>query len=248
VLLLVGNQHGEISSGIWVTFGRTLRDSWGEYLRRKHAFSTKWMYESNLEHPPTQELQWALNEAGVKEEEFETRLDTWRYVMNQVALPLPPIVRVLPKIFSTWNGRKVGSDTITYLVDSVKWTNPYRQPQSVVVARFVQYLQVLAFRLIQHSTRNHEDVTRYVTLRRYRNAATQRISFPKFVEKSAYTMQRMWHSVVTLPSGVTPASVAQATPRTRRAVSQSQRVVTVAWGSAKTSLTPAKTSSKIYKK
>jgi hypothetical protein len=33
VHLLVGNQQGDITSGVWVTFGDTLLSSYGEYLQ-----------------------------------------------------------------------------------------------------------------------------------------------------------------------------------------------------------------------
>lgn len=117
ILLLIGNQRGEIISGVWVRFGWSLLNSYGEYLRHKYQFSTQWMYDRNVPQPPSREIEWALNESEVTEEEFNVRLEMWQYVMTKVALPLPPLVRVIPYLFSTWNGRKVGSDTITYLVD-----------------------------------------------------------------------------------------------------------------------------------
>jgi hypothetical protein len=117
ILLLVGTQQGEITSGIWATFGPTLLSSYGKYLRRKYKFSMQWMYDKNVQPPPSRELEWALNQSEVTEEEFNGQLEMWRYTMTKVNLPLPPLVRIIPYLFSTWNGRKAGSDTITYLVD-----------------------------------------------------------------------------------------------------------------------------------
>lgn len=50
ILLLVGTQQGEITSGIWVTFGPTLLSSYGEYLQQKYKFSMQWMYDKTCNH------------------------------------------------------------------------------------------------------------------------------------------------------------------------------------------------------
>jgi hypothetical protein len=57
ILLLVGNQQGDITSGVWVKFGNTLLNSYGEYLRQKYQFSIQWMYNQNAPRPPPRELE-----------------------------------------------------------------------------------------------------------------------------------------------------------------------------------------------
>jgi hypothetical protein len=77
------------------------------------------MHDKNVQPPPPRELEWALNESEVTEEEFNGQLEMWHYTMTKVSLPLLPLVQIIPYLFSTWNVRKVGSDTITYLVDEL---------------------------------------------------------------------------------------------------------------------------------
>jgi hypothetical protein len=135
----------------------------------------------------------------VTEEEFEIQFKMWQYVMTKIALPLPPLVWIIPYLFSTWNRRKVGSDTITYLVDQLRCVIPYIEAQPVMVAWFMEYISVFLSQLEQHSSRRYEDVSRYVTLRRYKNAACQRTTFPQCIERMAHMMQHLWHTSVVLP-------------------------------------------------
>jgi hypothetical protein len=80
-----------------------------------------------------------LNESEVTEEEFEMWLEMWQYVMTKIALLIPPLVRIIPYLFSTWNGRKVGSDTIKFIVDQLQCVTPYVEAQPVMVAQFLEY-------------------------------------------------------------------------------------------------------------
>jgi hypothetical protein len=52
----------------------------------------KWMYDRHAPHLPTRELEWALNESEVTEEEFEIQFKMWQYIMTKIALPIPPLV------------------------------------------------------------------------------------------------------------------------------------------------------------
>jgi hypothetical protein len=112
----------------------------------------------------------------------------------------------------------------------------------------MEYLAVLVFQLGQHSSQKNADLRQYGTLWQYRNAASKRITFLKFIEKMVHTVQQMWHPSVAMMTLTLPLMMPEMAQVTHHSRSEADRVTAVAWGSNKTQVTPAKMSAKMYKK
>lgn len=174
--------------------------------------------------------------------------------MRDVALPLPPLARIIPYLFATWNGQKVGSDTMTYLLDLLSLVVPSDEAQAPVVARYMAIMSLIVFRLSQITTRRYEDVMQYNTLHNYRKRASERLTFHMSVLRQIRCIQKMWipdagnELLARTPSVPRVSTVPRVSSTRNRQTRESRRVENVAWGSEKTSITPKKRSSKLYEK
>ena len=124
VLLLVGDKSGNILRGIYITFPESLKTSYGAMIENIYLMSLKWAYVSN-EPLPDEVIKEELTQikGGADYDSFHEHFKIWRYANTRLTQPLPRLQRIIPRIFSTWNAMKGGSDTITKLLCQVKEGN-----------------------------------------------------------------------------------------------------------------------------
>jgi len=83
--------------------------------------SLQWAYTSNVSLPEEVIKQELLQiKGGVDYGCFIDHYKLWKYVHSKMPQPLPQLQRIIPRVFSTWNAMKGGSDTTTKLLCQVK--------------------------------------------------------------------------------------------------------------------------------
>ena len=124
VLLLVGDKSGSILRGVYITFPGSLKTAYGNMMQSIYLMCLKWAYALNDPLPEEvikEELQQVIGDVDC--DSFLDHFKIWKYVNDRIPQPLPPLQRLIPRVFSTWNSMKGGSDTTTKLLCQVKEGN-----------------------------------------------------------------------------------------------------------------------------
>ena len=142
VLLLIGDSSTTILRGVYIKFPRALLNTYGNVLHSVYLMSLKWAYtdDSLPEEVVKEELQEIK---GVDFDSFIEHFKLWRNINTKIPRPLPKLQRVIPRIFSTWNSMKGGSDSTTHLLCHVKEGNLVPRHSSQVRYLFLRFFNAL---------------------------------------------------------------------------------------------------------
>jgi len=184
VLLLIGDDSARVIAGIFVQFDTRLKEAWGKVIHDLYCMSISFLYESPTEpFNPSQEQTETLNRvlptikaagASVDMHSFLQFVKIWRVIRLVWPKPLPPISKLIPLLFSTWNAMKGGSDTITKLIWSANYSPPCPTPQANGIARMFLLLFIQCHRSNQIAT--SKPSMPYLSLLHFRNANNKRFS------------------------------------------------------------------------
>jgi hypothetical protein len=199
VLLLMGNNDAEVVGGIFVKFDDHLKKAWIEVLRDVHNLALRWAYKDEAEEAETERMDGpsfedrtfldpVLSTIKIQNKKdgklefraFQQWVELWYDVRFRKALPLPPIARVIPYSLAMWNSFKGGSDTLTKLIWNADYNPPTNHIQAHAVARLLLIACTVVHRL-NHMATSNDNLDAYRSLRHYRNAANQRVSFFEFM-------------------------------------------------------------------
>lgn len=120
LLILIGDQSGNIIRGIWVCFSTQLKNYYGILLQTVYDMSLKWAYDSRDSLPEAELKDEILAVKGIDYDSLMDYFKLWRFVNTKMPKPLPRLQRIIPRVFATWNCMKGGSDTTTKLICSTK--------------------------------------------------------------------------------------------------------------------------------
>ena len=160
-----------------------LRNAYGNILDDIYINTMLWMYDKESPSWPEEDLKEVLdciktNGAEVDPRSFEMELALWQDINDNMDFPLPRLRHIIPLVFAHWNSLKGGSDATTNLIWHCQYSVPNDENQSVAVARMLSVSAVHVHRLLQIATAR-EDTKKYGSLKRFRDAATSRVSFKK---------------------------------------------------------------------
>jgi hypothetical protein len=189
VLILVSDTHANIICGVWVHFSEELKMHWQNVLFDMHNLGLAYAYKQDgtnfMSEDDVRELEQVLQTVQVADGPLDNHtflqwLEVWRKIRLEHRLPLPPIVRIVPRVVSSWNPMKGGSDTISKLMRLCMYRPPSKRPQAHAIARILGFALVNIHRLNQVATAKSGDVREnYKSLPHYRHAANERFSFSK---------------------------------------------------------------------
>ena len=187
----------------------TLRTAYGDVLWDIYDSSLKWLYE-DVEQPDEAYLEPILKEivvngAAVDRLSFKMDVALWKDINKNMAFPIPRLARIIPLLFALWNAIKGGSDATTNLLWHCHYNVPSDENQSIVVARILSLCAVHVHRLLQIATAK-ENLDFYSCLKRFRDSATERVSFKK-------TLTMMVNLLTTDSSETEPAPATPTPPR-----------------------------------
>lgn len=183
VLLLIGNNSGNVIAGIWIRYDANLISAWGNVLRFMHSRCLTFLYDEpnnpiqcnrDFLNPVLQCVN--ANKAPLDYESFVHWTELWRSVRLTWPSPLPPVKQVLPFLLALWNASKGGSDTISKLI----WLCDYDPPNQHIQAHAIARLLLLTFTQIHrmnHLATAKTDLMFHSTLLSFRQAANKRSSF-----------------------------------------------------------------------
>ena len=181
VLLLVGNNAGAIMYGIFVNVSEELRTAYGDVLGDIYSRTLQWLYDDTTAAPEEKDLNAVfdcliVNKAPLDDYCFRMDVALWKDVIRNFVFPISKLARIIPLVYSMWNGLKGGSDATTQLIWKCNYNVLSDENQSNAVARMLSLAGVHIHRLEQLRSANR-DLSVYPTLKRYRDSASQRRSF-----------------------------------------------------------------------
>ena len=153
ILLLVGNNAGEVIYGLFVSVPESIRAAYGRVCDDIYFNTLQWAYESDVVLPSKSILEAILkaiviNNAPVDFSSFEMELALWKDIKT-MPKPIPRLDRIIPLVFALWNGLKGGSDATTNLIWMCQYDIPTKENQSNAVARILSLSAVHVHRMHQ---------------------------------------------------------------------------------------------------
>lgn len=200
---IIGTRGGKVMSGTVVNFenfshageGNSLLASYEKVIDEIKDISLFYAYSNqNAEDViiPDDVLKIAETVPTINgNETLYGQLKLWKVMFDDTSiLPRPALKRILPSTHAKWNVSKGCSDTITKLVDTcfIKPPRIHTNFQSVAVGRCMSNLLATTFKLYQIHTAD-SDISVYPSMSHYRNAASHRFTFQKFLSKAYYTFK-----------------------------------------------------------
>ena len=184
IALIVGNHGGKVISGTVIDYDENLRDDYGRVLKKLKDIALLWAYDSpDITTIPDNVIDISEQIPTINgKETLYGSLKLWKAMFsNPTILPRPALQRIIPSTHAKWNATKGGSDTVTKLVDDcfVKPPRPHTNFETVAVGRCISNLLATVFRLYQLITSKENLQDSYPTIKHFRNAASQRMSFKK---------------------------------------------------------------------
>jgi len=183
VLLLVGDNTGAVTYGIFVFVPVQLRAAYNNVLGNIYSSTIKWMHDDDAEKPSDEELQKVLacttvNGAVLDRHSFDMDVALWQDINFNIDFPIPRLRHIIPLVFAYWNALKGGSDATTNLIWHCQYSVPNSENQSIAVARMLSLASVHVHRLSQIATAK-ENLDFCSCLKQFRDSATERTSFKK---------------------------------------------------------------------
>jgi hypothetical protein len=219
VLLLIGDNTGQVIRGIFVEFDECILGAYRRILNTAYDLSLEWVYDEGAVRKPSNfDRVVASLGIDITWEQYRADVLLWRALQYDANLPLPDIARIIPTLFAFWNCFKSGSDTTTKLMDLVTLRVPVDGLQAHSVARILLVISVNIYRLMLIST-GRKAVESFVTIGRWRNTASKRMGYIKALD----TLADIFLCDGTVPpsgppQGQTPSHSGEIRARTRNSL------------------------------
>jgi hypothetical protein len=184
VALIVGRKDSKVLSGTIINYDCLLQESYGKVIEKIKNISLLWAYNGS-KVIPDDVLSIAKDIKVINgEETLYGTLKLWKKMYSDPSiLPRPTLQRIIPSTHAKWNATKGGSDTITKLVDDCFIHPPrnYTNFESVASSRCISNLLATTLKLYQIISANKDLSATYPSMQHYRNAASHRATFKKFL-------------------------------------------------------------------
>jgi len=191
VVIAISDSQSELLQSAVIDFSPNTRFHFGRVLKDLKDLALSWAYpdvppgRDEILKIPEETLALAATIPNINgTETLQGTLNLW-YSMSQLPSPIPSLRRIIPSIYAFWNVVKGGSDTATKLMDDclVRIPKHHMNTESVATSRCFMILMVLNHRLMQIFTAL--DDLNYPSLKHYREAASQRLTFHSSLLASA---------------------------------------------------------------
>ena len=248
VIIVIGNESGKVINGTAISFDDNVKNSYGKVVDDLKNISLLWAYStlpaSNTVIPnDVIEISNDVNTINGKEALYGS-FKLWKAMFldpGPVTLPYPVLKRIIPSAHAEWNTTKGGSDTVTKIADDCI-INPPRQLtnfESTATSRCISNLLITIFKSYQASSSINNSNFSYPSLHHYRNAASSRVTFKRFLRMIYKIMKEKVESESTTSSNENQVEEVRQ-PLTRRARFQGTMPEKMSFGSNQTFLTPKK--------
>ena len=189
VAIIIANDSGKVISGTAINFDDELKCSYGKVVDDLKDLSLLWAY-STL---PASDTIFPNDVIKISEdvptingkEALYGSFKLWKAMFldpGPAVLPYPIIKRIIPSTHAEWNSTKGGSDTVTKIADDRVINAPRQHTnfESTATSRCISNLLITIFKCYQTvSSPNH--YSSYPSLQHYRNAASSRVTFKRFL-------------------------------------------------------------------
>ena len=212
VVLAISDSQSELLQSAVIDFSENTKFHFGRVLQDLKDLALSWAYPDVL--PGRDEVlkipeetlalgETILNINGM--ETFQGHLNLW-HALSQMPAPIPSCLRIIPSIYAFWNAVKGGSDTATKLMDDclIQIPKHHMNTESVAISRCFMILMVLNHRLMQIFSAR-EDL-KYPSLKHYREAASQRLTFHSSLLASADHFRKRMKRLETLRQEGNPST------------------------------------------
>ena len=224
VAIIIGNGSGKVISGTAINIDFNLQKSYGKVVEDLKNIALLWAYSplpACNTVIPSDVMRISKDVPTINgKEALYGAFKLWKTMFvdpGPGALPYPVLKRIIPSTHAHWNSTKGGSDTVTKIADDCIINPPRQQTnfETTATSRCISNLLVAIFKCYQASTSS--STHQYPSLDHYRNAASSRVTFKRFLRMIYKIMEsRVKGEITTTSASNGDDNDATARPRRQR--------------------------------
>jgi hypothetical protein len=182
IIFLLGDRNGKIIQGVWVKFNNKTSKCYKETLHYIYERSlSPWAYYRRADKFPSKDQIESILPKNHDYYSVKQYFGLW-HAMNRSKIHIPSLIRIVRLAICKWNGSKGSSDTVAKMIDECDVKIPVESSQrSLVIFRMFMIAETANHRTIQAFT-SKADMSKYMTIERYRKIANNRIAFPSSLD------------------------------------------------------------------